>query len=81
MPARLSQDDLDRQISSRLAALHRELASTVPIERVTSLGRFHTERLLSTATITDFVPLLVYRATKEDVLHGENRGDALPTAA
>jgi hypothetical protein len=81
MPARLGQAELEKQISSRLNALRRELAPNIPTERLTTLGRFHTERLLATATITDFVPLLVYRATKEDLLHGVSRARTLPTAA
>ena len=46
-----------------------------------ALGRYHTDRLLANATITDFIPQLVYRATKEDILHGDNPGQALPEAA
>jgi hypothetical protein len=38
------------------------------------VGRRHLERLSRHATITDFIPLLVWRCTREELL-GRRRGE------
>jgi hypothetical protein len=81
VPTRLSPEELEQQIAHRLAGLHRELGPTVPTHRLTTLGRYHTDRLLAQATITDYIPLLAYRATREDLLHHTNHTDTIPAAA
>ena len=65
MPAQVPHE-LEQQISNRLDSLHRELGPQIPRDHLTSVGRYHAERLLAQATITDYIPLLVYRCTKED---------------
>jgi hypothetical protein len=77
LPARTDSNQLERQIAGRLDALQRELGPDVPADLVAALGRYHADRLLAEATITDFIPQLVYRATKDDLL----RRDTLEQAA
>src|SRR5262245_3430091 len=72
---------LERQIADRLAALQHELGPGVSGDRVATIGRYHADRLLANATITDFIPQLVYRATKEDLLRRDGTAKALPRAA
>jgi hypothetical protein len=54
LPARAGSNALERQIAGRLAALQRELGPEVPTDIVAALGRYHVDRLLAEATITDF---------------------------
>ena len=42
---------------------------------------YHADRLLANATVTEFIPQLVYRATKEDILRGGGGVEAIPQAA
>jgi hypothetical protein len=77
----LHPHELKQQIQRRLDSLHRELAPHVTREDVATLGRYHTARLLAHATVTDYVPLLVYRATKEDLLNGGRMPEPIPAAA
>jgi hypothetical protein len=56
--------ELEHHTSALLDGLHRELGDG----RVKTVGRRHFERLLRDARVLDYIPLLVYRATKEDVL-------------
>ena len=73
--------ELEQQIARRLDSLHGELGSRVSRQDVATLGRYHAERLLAHATVTDYVPLLVYRATKEDLLRGGRRPEPISAAA
>jgi hypothetical protein len=68
MSARFSREELEDQTARRLEALRREFGGDVPPDRIAAVGSFHFERLLSRATVTDFIPLLVYRCTKEELL-------------
>jgi hypothetical protein len=74
-------DELEQQIARRLDSLHRELAPEVSREEVATLGRYHADRLLAHATVTDYVPLLVYRFTKEDLRKGMRVPEPIPAAA
>jgi hypothetical protein len=51
-----------------LEALRREFTGKVPADAVTEIGRARLDALLAVATINDFVPLLVYRQTREALL-------------
>lgn len=51
-----------------LEALRLEFADSVPADEVTRLGRDRLDALLATASINDYVPLLVYRLTREALL-------------
>src|SRR5262245_52341504 len=72
---------LERQIADRLAALQRELGPGVSEDSVTTIGRYHADRLLANATIIEFIPQLVYRATKEDLLRSGETAEAIQRAA
>jgi hypothetical protein len=73
--------ELEQQIAHHLDALHRELGPDIPRERVLTVGRHHIHRLLAHATITDFIPLLVYRSTKEELMHADRVYDTVAAAA
>jgi hypothetical protein len=81
LDARAGSNELERQIAGRLAALQRELGPDVPADLVAARGRYHADRLVAGATITDFIPQLVYRATKDDLLRGDALEQATPAAA
>jgi hypothetical protein len=67
----MTSQELERQTAAGLDALRRELEPEIPPERVTTVGHQHFERLRCHATVTDFIPLLVYRLTREELLYGE----------
>ncbi len=69
MAHRLTPDELERQTTARLDALRRELGDSVAAEQVDVIGRRHFERLRRTATVTDFVPLFVYRFAREELVY------------
>jgi hypothetical protein len=56
-----------------------DLDAIVPAERVTAVGRAHYESLSRDAAVNDFIPLLVYRFAKEELIAG--RRDDLHEAA
>lgn len=60
--------EVEEQTARELEALRTELAGSAPAEQVDAVGRRHFRRLMAQATITDFVPVLVCRATKEDLV-------------
>lgn len=64
----MTRQELEKLTSSRLDALHREPGDQVDRGRLTAIGRRHYERLRGQATIFDFIPLLVYRSTKDELL-------------
>jgi hypothetical protein len=59
---------LNRQIELGLENLHHEFADQLPASLVTAIGQAEFERLHATATITDFIPLLVYRYAREELV-------------
>jgi hypothetical protein len=81
LPVGTDSNQLERQIAGRLDALQRELGPDFPAELVAAVGRYHADRLLAEATIADFVPQLVYRATKDDLLRRDTLEQATPVAA
>ena len=81
LPAGADSNQLEKQIAGRLDALRRELGPDVPADLVAALGRYHADRLLAEATITDFIPQLVYRATKDDLLRRDTLEQATAAAA
>jgi hypothetical protein len=77
----LHPHELEQQIERLLDGLQRELAPHVSREDVATLGRYHADRLLAHATVTDYVPLLVYRSTRDDLLNGRRIPEPIPAAA
>jgi hypothetical protein len=76
----VNREALDRQVARQLDLLARELAGTIPPEEIHSVGAQHLERLTRTAKIGDFVPLLVYRFTRDE-LRGGGTSTRRPIAA
>lgn len=59
--------ELNRRVERQLENLCREFQHQVPASRVKALGRAHFEQLQTQARITDFIPVLVHRVTREDL--------------
>jgi hypothetical protein len=66
----MTAQELERVTARRLEALNHELAGRVAPDRVSAVGQRHFERLRRHARITDYIPLLVYRCTKDELLIG-----------
>jgi hypothetical protein len=63
----MDQATLNDHVERVLDGLGRELADEIPATRVTSVGRGYFEQLRAEARITDFIPVLVYRFTREEL--------------
>ena len=64
----MNEEELQVHLERGLEHLRREFADKVPPEQVTRIGRDRFERLIENARILDFIPLLVYRQTREALL-------------
>ena len=69
----MSTDELERQMDKIFDDLRRELGETVAAEQITAIGTDKFERLSACAEINDFIPLLVYRFTKEELVNATRR--------
>ena len=67
----MNEEELQIHLERGLENLRREFADRVPAEHVTRIGRDRFERLIENAKIIDFIPLLVYRQTREALLVAE----------
>ena len=67
----MNEEELQIHLERGLENLRREFADKVPAEHVTRIGRDRFERLIENAKIVDFIPLLVYRQTREALLAAE----------
>jgi hypothetical protein len=56
---------VEQLVKRQLSGLHREFPDQVA--RIDELGRAHLESLRAGATIEDFLPVLVYRFTRDDL--------------
>ena len=63
----MTRPELEHRTERVLAALHSELDSTCAPELIDDVSRRHFEALWARARIPDYVPLFVYRYTREDV--------------
>src|SRR5262249_14236677 len=68
MPAHAGRPSLEEHTARLLDALGRELRPDGETDWMLARGRHHFERLLAHPTIPDYIPLLVCRFTREDVL-------------
>jgi hypothetical protein len=66
--------ELDEHIERELDALYGEFADSVPESQIERTCEAHLEALRRTATIYDYIPLLVYRLTREQ-LRGSKHGE------
>ena len=64
----MNEEELQIHLERGLAHLQREFADRVPAEHVTRIGKDRFEKLIENAKIWDFIPLLVYRQTREALL-------------
>src|SRR5262249_28547619 len=74
VPARedthMNVDELNTHIAKELDSLNSEFGQMVPPAVINKLCEDQCERLRREATIYDFIPLLVYRHTREQLLAG-----------
>ena len=64
----MTSEEIERQSDRLLSQLHNELGGAIEPERIAVIGRGHYDSLVQNAAINDFVPLLVYRFTKEELV-------------
>ena len=62
-----TEETLRRKMSQGFESLRNEFADISP-ERVTAFGEAEFDRLRSDARITEFIPVLVHRYAREDLL-------------
>jgi hypothetical protein len=75
----VNSQEVERLTAQQLDKLHRELADTVTPDDIARVGKEHYDTLCQRAAVTDFIPLLVYRFTKDDL--ARHRNDQLDHAA
>lgn len=68
----MNDEELHIHTERGLESLRREFAGKVTAEHVTSIGRDRFERLTRDAKIVEFIPLLVYRETREALLASQS---------
>jgi hypothetical protein len=64
----MTTEQLDVQMDHILKSLVVDLGREVSAEQVLAVGTSHFERLQRDAAINDFIPLLVYRFTREELV-------------
>jgi len=62
---------LNSQVERALESLRREFAEEIPAAQVTAVGEACFEELCTNARIADFIPVLVYRYTREELTRAE----------
>jgi hypothetical protein len=75
----MTTEELERHLDRVSRALQRELDGRVAAPEITAVARTHFESLVRDAAINDFIPLLVYRFTKEELI--QSKPDELHRAA
>jgi len=65
--AAMERNEIERHAEVLLGGLRREFAGKVEPGEIEAVGGAHLRRLTRKATILDYVPILVYRATREDL--------------
>lgn len=67
----MTTEQLDVQMDHTFKRLVVDLGG-VPAEQVVAVGTSHFERLQRDAAVNDFIPLLVYRFTREELVAGRH---------
>ena len=67
----MDQATLDRQVGQALDGLRQEFADEHDASEVSAIGEACYETLRACARIPDFIPVLVYRYTREELIHSE----------
>jgi len=65
MPTR---SKLAHHTSALLDSLHREFGAEIDHHYIDELGQSHFQRLMNGARILDYIPVLVYSATRNELL-------------
>jgi len=76
--AAMNNVELEHHVEMRLDALRNEFAGQADTESITAVGLRHFEHLRRDATINDFIPQLVHRFAREELLSA--RSDELHNA-
>ena len=63
----MTSAELERQTEKLLGGLAFEFEESFRADEVIAIGNAYLERLSRDATVGDFIPLLVYRFTKEEL--------------
>jgi hypothetical protein len=77
----MNSEELERQTTRLLQTLRQELDQRITDEQIITTGQAHYRQLSNQATITDYIPLLVYRQTKEQLTRPQSRPDPRRKAA
>jgi hypothetical protein len=64
----MDETKLNRQVEQQLESLRREFGDKLPASFVTAIGHAQFEQLRTGAKIPDFIPVLVYRFTREELV-------------
>jgi hypothetical protein len=67
----MNQATLDRQVGQALEGLRRAFADRHEASEVSAIGEACYETLRARARIPDFIPVLVYRYTREELIQAE----------
>ncbi len=65
--------EIEQRVQRELRLLEQEFESNVPAEHVHAVAQDCLETLLSRATVYDFIPTLVYRQTRNEPSHSDQR--------
>ncbi len=63
---------LNRQVDRQLESIRREFADEITANRVTAVGEACFDQLVADARINDFIPVLVYRYTREQLVNARH---------
>jgi hypothetical protein len=75
----VTPQELDRQMAKVYRDLDHDLAGNAGADRVRAVSHGYYDWLHRNAAVNDFIPLLVYRFTKEELVRA--RRDQLPESA
>jgi hypothetical protein len=64
----MTAEELERQMDKLPDDLHRDLGGVVPLERIRAVSDAHYVGLRRDAAINDFIPLLVYRFARDELV-------------
>ena len=64
----MNEAALDRQVDRQLESLRREFDEVIPASNVTEIGERYYDQLREEARINDFIPVLVYRYTRKELV-------------
>lgn len=64
----MTSQDLEHQLDRLLDELQHDFRGKVPADRVDAVARAHFDSLNVGAAINDFIPLLVYRFAREELV-------------